>query len=135
MAPRARCNFPGCTSYAAKDQPRCTRHRLAVPPPEETGFTRRLQDGTYQDLVGVRLSNQIMEAAQIAGLDNELGALRLVLERLLAHEDDPATLAASVPKLTGAIVQVMRAQRLLDDRAADSLQDAIATVIEELQPI
>ncbi len=135
MPPRPRCTFPSCTNYASKDHVTCTSHRHAMPPTDKpTDFQRRLSDGTYVDQVGIRLTNMITDAAQIEGLDNELGALRLVLNMLLTTEQDPTRLASGVPKVTGAIVQILRAQRLLDDRQAESLNDAIATILEELQP-
>lgn len=135
MVRRARCTYPGCTRYAAAGFERCSAHKGALPPGhDETEFGQRLADGTYAELVGVRLSQQIQEAAAEVGLGNELGALRVVLANLLASESDPVTLASSVTKLVGGIVQVTRAQRLLDDAVAESLTDAIATIFEEFQP-
>lgn len=133
---RARCSYPNCTSYASRNHPTCTTHRRSFPPTDQpTDFQRRLEDGTYTEQVGIRLTEMITDAAQIEGLDNELGALRVVLNMLLTTETDAFRLASSIPKLTASIVQVLRAQRLLDDRQAESLTDAIATILEELQPV
>jgi hypothetical protein len=133
--PRVRCTFTGCTRYARPGQDRCTAHKDAIDRAGRpaSAFADRLESGEFRDLFGT-LSPKIAQVAADAGLDNEIGVLRLVMARLLAEEGDPARLASGIAKLAGVIVQAQRAQRALSGEAADSLTDAVATILDELNP-
>jgi hypothetical protein len=99
-------------------------------------FRRRLADGTYQELVGKRLAATIKEAAQAAGVDDEIGALRVVMARLLGElqtDRDPLKVAGAIVRIAAATIAAQRAKRLISGQAADDLTDAISTILEELE--
>jgi hypothetical protein len=86
---------------------------------------------------GVRLAEQIQQVKELAaeaGVDNEIGILRLTLQKLLTEEEDPARLASGVAKLAAVIITAQKAKRVIDGDSADSLLDAVATIVEELNP-
>ncbi|HEV2106632.1 MAG TPA: hypothetical protein VGR16_00055 [Thermomicrobiales bacterium] len=95
-------------------------------------FRRRLEMGDYQELLDRRLSDVIAQAAQDRSLVREIGALRFVLARLLAEEDDPAKLAASVARVSSVLVQATRAQRAISGEVADGLTEAMTRILAEL---
>jgi hypothetical protein len=71
-------------------------------------FRQRLRAGNYDALLGHGLRRTLQGAAADAGLEAEIGALRLTLIRLLNEEHDPSRLAASVARIAGVAVQAAR---------------------------
>jgi hypothetical protein len=67
-----------------------------------------------------------------ASLAEEIEALRLVLARLLAEEDDPARLASSIPRIVDTVVRALRTQRTLDGTLAEGLTEAMTQLLVEL---
>jgi hypothetical protein len=65
-------------------------------------------------------------------LSEEIGALRIVLARLLAEEDDPARLATSIPRVVDTVVRARRAERSISGARAESLTQAVTQVLIEL---
>ena len=65
-------------------------------------------------------------------LSEEIGALRIVLARLLAEEDDPSRLASSIPRIVDAVVRAVRAQRSISGVLAEGLTQAVTQVLIEL---
>jgi hypothetical protein len=124
------CIVDGCTRWARTGQ-YCSIHKPQKnaqdrpAPPPGAGF------------FGVRLAEQIEKVKEHAsehGVDNEIGILRLTLHKLLTEEDDPARLATGVAKLSAVIITALKAKRVIDGDSADSLLDAVATIVEELNP-
>lgn len=77
--------------------------------------------------------NRLQSAsAEPESLAEEIGALRLVLARLLAGEDDPARLASSIPRIVDTTVRAIRAQRTLSGALAESLTEALTQLLIEL---
>jgi hypothetical protein len=74
----------------------------------------------------------IAQAAAERSLADEIGALRVVLARLLLEEDDLAKLVPGVARLTSVTVQAARAQRAIVGEQADGLTEAIAQILAEL---
>jgi hypothetical protein len=95
-------------------------------------FCRRLERGNYHELFDRRLSDVIAQAAQERNLATEIGALRFVLARLLAEEDDIAKLAASVARVSSVLVQAARVQRAISGEVADGLTEAMTRILAEL---
>lgn len=135
MPARERCDFTACNRYARPGSTRCTRHRDAVDHKgrEPNTFTAAIEAGEYASLFG-SLTPQIAQAAHESGIESEIGVLRLVMARLLAEETDPGKLASGIAKLAGVVIQAQRAQRALSGKAADDLTDAVAVILEELNP-
>lgn len=116
---------------------RCTDHLDAPLPAEErpqTAFDRALAAGEYDDLLGPRLAKVVAQAAAETSVDNEVGIMRVTMAKLLAEETDPSKLAAGVARLSVAIAQMMRTRHALSGQMADSITDAVATILETITP-
>lgn len=161
--PRARCAAPGCTNFARGRTAFCAVHKAMSRPDGETAsrhgpestpetfaeraareeaerrraaaaaFRERMESGAYRDLFGDRLGPLMEQAASEAGVGDELGALRFVLARLLAEEDDPVTLAKAVARVASVSIQAARAQRAINGQLAEGLTDAITQILSEFE--
>ncbi|MBA2278241.1 MAG: hypothetical protein H0W06_10815 [Chloroflexia bacterium] len=95
-------------------------------------FRERLEEGNYRALFDASLARVIAEAAAERGLVEEIGALRLVLARLLVEEDDLSKLAANVARVASVAVQAARAQRAMSGEVAQGLTEALTRILIEL---
>ena len=141
-----RCQAPRCGRYAQTGARYCGMHKASETtgsPPDQMdkvtetrlAFLKRLEQGEYAALFEENLGRVIAQAAQAMqerGPDDEIGALRFVLARLLAEEQDPAKLAASVTRVASAVVQAARAQRAISGDAAEGLTSALTQILTEL---
>jgi hypothetical protein len=96
-------------------------------------FRARLESGDYRALLGRRLGEVMAEAAGEAGVGDELGALRVVMARLLTEEDDLEVLAPLVARIASVSIQAARAQRAISGQLADSLTEALTAVLTNLE--
>lgn len=71
-------------------------------------FRERVRQGDYDALLDAPLRNLLRDGAAIRGVEEELGAIRFALAKLLAEELDASKLAAGVARLTSAAVQAMK---------------------------
>ena len=92
-----------------------------------------MESGAYRDLFGDRLGPLMEQAASEAGVGDELGALRIVMARLLAEEDDPVTLAKAVARVASVSIQAARAQRAISGQLAEGLTEAITQILSEFE--
>ncbi len=95
-------------------------------------FRRGLERGDYRGLLDRRLAEIVAGAATERGLADEIGALRFVLARLLAEEEDLTRLAAGVARIAGVAVRATRAERVISGEQADGLTSALAQILAEL---
>ncbi|CAA9547173.1 MAG: hypothetical protein AVDCRST_MAG19-464 [uncultured Thermomicrobiales bacterium] len=154
--PRTRCAAAGCTNFARGTTGFCLAHkRLAAEAGGDGGggetfaeraereegerrrraaaaFRDRVEGGNYRELFGGKLGGLMAQAAEEKGVGDELGALRFVMARLLAEEDDPVTLAKSVARIASVSIQAQRAQRAISGQLAEGLTDAITSILTEL---
>ena len=137
-----RCSAPGCGRFVAKGMHLCRRHQGESaledrgPPqrdPDELAerFRERLRGGDYRALLEPALWEAIASAGAERGLANEIGALRVVLARLLAEESDPGRLAQNAARVTAVLVQATRAQHALTGEMADGLAEAVTHILAE----
>jgi hypothetical protein len=104
-----------------------------APPDALAAFRQRLASGRFTAVLGRALRRTLRDAAAEAGLDAEVGAVRLALARLLTEERDPSRLAAAVARLTAVSVQ---AARLRQPTGADSELDALqAALFHEIEAL
>ena len=73
------------------------------------------------------------QAAEEAGVADELGALRIVLARLMEEEDDLVVLAGLVARVASVSIQAARLQRAISGQLAESLTDAVTTILADLE--
>jgi hypothetical protein len=97
-----------------------------------SAFQRLLASGQLAELLNRRLAQALAEAGHRDTLTDEIGALRVILLRLLDEEDDPHRLAADVSRLVNAIVRALRAQRTLAGETAGDLTELVTRVLAEV---
>jgi hypothetical protein len=140
---RRRCAAAGCGRFVARDALWCERHAPLEDEENTAGdeerernreeFRRRLAHGDYRRLLDDDLQAVIAQAAAERGLAGEIGALRVVLARLLLEEDDLTKLVAGVARLASAATQAARAQRAIAGEVGSGLTEAINQFLAELE--
>jgi hypothetical protein len=95
-------------------------------------FQERVERGRYDELLADPLRGILRDGAAIRGLDEELGAIRFALAKLLAEELDASKLAAGVARLTSASVQAMKLGQALGDATDASLSDLLNEILADL---
>ena len=73
------------------------------------------------------------EAAAEAGVADELGALRVVMARLLTEEEDLVVLAPLIARIASVSIQAARVQRAISGQLAESLTEALTTILADLE--
>jgi hypothetical protein len=120
-----RCAAVGCGRFVRPDARFCGRHGPVSDEP--IPFRREARPV-------LRLVPTEPEATQTAesGLTEEIGALRFVLHRLLAEEDDLARLATGVARIASVVIQAAKAQQALSGNRSDELAAALMRALAEL---
>lgn len=151
-----RCQASRCNRFIRAGDAFCSRHQdeevvTAVyspkpfpeasatvrDPAEPIGFQERLEARSYTALYDDPIANVMHQAATMVaeqGLLDELGALRIVLARLVMEEQDLSRLAANVTRVAHVAVQAARAQRVISGAAAEGLTNALTQVLIEVNP-
>ena len=151
-----RCDFPGCRRHAASGSLVCLPHRKtrtgrqwgaslrqvtrdasqSLENGEDSAvaeqFRRRLARGDYKDLFDAPLVRILAQAAEQDHLDDELGAVRFALARLLAEEADPRHLALGVARLVRTSVLTSRERRERHPKQPHPLTEAMTKILAEL---
>jgi hypothetical protein len=99
----------------------------------KAAFRERLESGDYRELFGGRLGEVMAQAAEEADVTAELGALRIVMARLMEEEDDLEVLAGLVARVASVSIQAARIQRAITGQLAESLTDAVTTILADLE--
>lgn len=139
-----RCAARGCGRWTRTGETFCRRHRgddderdeerAEAEQPGGDSFRARLAAGDYDALLGPELRDTLRGAAADLSLQDEIGALRIAIARLLREEGDAQRLAAGLARVTDVSV---RAARLRGANAAEAeslhvaLLDAAALEAEE----
>ena len=113
MVTGARCTAVGCGRFVRAGARYCLRHGGEEPRPVLRLVPKR-------------------STSTEPGLGEEIGALRFVLQRLLAEEDDLARLAAGVARIASVVVQAAKAQQTMTGNQSDELAEALLTALAEL---
>lgn len=139
MTQRRHCEHPGCRAWAKRGQTLCYAHftqrarqrqaNAADTPTAELDGARAALDQRIEEAVSRFAAEANLERET---LSEEIGALRIVLARLLAEEDDPARLATSIPRVVDAVVRAVRAQHALTGEMAEGLSGAVTQILVEL---
>ncbi len=150
--PSERCQASRCNRFIRAGDVFCARHRVtgevsaspsgssrSVPAEtiEPVGFHERLEAGSYRALYDDPIANVMHQAAVMVaeqGLIDELGALRIVLARIVMEEQDLTRLAANVTRVAHVAVQAARAQRVISGATAEGLMNALTQVLIEVNP-
>jgi hypothetical protein len=121
---------PHDSQIPASDSP---TYRLPTPDSPAATFRARLESGDYRELLGERLGEVMAQAAAEAGVADELGALRIVMARLLTEEDDLVVLARLIARIASVSIQAARVQRAISGQLAESLTEALTTILADLE--
>ena len=142
-----RCARPGCRAWAVRGATYCYAHRALETDPDETtetddgrlarsaGFARAVRSGQADRLIEQAVQQVIRQAGEEGSLQQEIGALRIVLQRVIAMDaldGDPAQTAATVARLVDSLVRAVKMQRALKGDLADDLAGALTTVLIEM---
>ncbi len=139
----SRCRAPRCGLYVRTGDAYCARHPEDEPDehPEEVSddayarFQELLGRGEYVGFFDDKMIEVMRQAAQAMsdrGLTEEIGALRVVLSRLVKEEKDLTKLASSVTRVASVAVQAARTQRAITGDAAQGLTSALTQILAEL---
>lgn len=138
------CTHSRCSRFVRASEDFCPRHRpdanafaLIAAPDDEAAdiFRERLERGQYRGLFDLNVQQVIDQAAaQVTehGLIDELGALRMVLARILLEEQDLSRMVTNVTRVASVAVRAAQAQRVISGQAADGLTDALTTILVEV---
>ena len=96
-------------------------------------FHERVAQGRYDELLDRPMRDVLREGAAIRGVDEELGAIRFALAKLLAEELDASKLASGVARLTSAAVQAMKMGQSISDETDESLADLLNQILIDLE--
>lgn len=151
--PAQRCQATGCGRFTRASDVFCSRHQdggeptaggsptplrnASAEPADSIGFQERLEARSYQALYDDPIAKVMHQAAAMVaeqGLLDELGALRIVLARLVMEEQDLTRLATNVTRVAHVAVQAARAQRVISGAAAEGLTNALTQVLLEINP-
>lgn len=147
-----RCLREGCRSWAMRDGLYCRAHRdwsdaldeiVATDEPtarevRETRtatFAGQVRDGRLDTAIEEAVRAAIVACGADLSLGAEIGALRLVLQRVVAVDaldSDPKDLAVTMTRLVDSIVRTIRLQRTISGGQADAMADAVTTILLEL---
>ena len=138
-----RCAARGCGRWTRADETFCQRHRgwdedtrqerrlQAGDEESQASFTERLSAGNYDSLLTPGLREALRQASADAGLEAEIGALRVALLRLLQEERDPSRMATGIARVAGVALQALRLQQ-----AGNALASEVRlAVVQELLTI
>ena len=145
-----RCAREGCRAWALRGGVTCRAHTVA--PAADTSratdprgeaeraeraarvaeFERRIRSGGYQDLLERKVREVMEEAGREGALTDEIGALRIVMNKLLAEDKNAQRLSVSIPRVVNATVRALKAQHAISGDAASNLTEALTRVLIEM---
>ena len=144
------CRGASCGRFVGASEDYCRRHQPGsgvaaelvsdpgtMAPDEDWAalFRERLERGQYRGLFDLNVQQVIDQAAaQVTehGLIDELGALRMVLARILLEEKDLSRMVTNVTRVASVAVRAAQAQRVISGQAADGLTDALTKILIEV---
>jgi hypothetical protein len=94
-------------------------------------FRRRVMRGEYGGLFDEPVRRILAEAAEEKGLDVELGALRLMMARLLMEDGDPIKQAVAISRVATAAARIVKTGAAIEE-PRDTLQEWITEHLREL---
>ena len=117
-----RCRASRCGRYVRAGAVHCPKHE------ERTEESDRPDPAAERRLEFL----ERLEQGEYAALFDEIGALRFVMAKLLAEENDPAKLASSVTRVVTAAMQAARTGRAIGGESAEGLTSALTQILAEL---
>jgi len=103
---------------------------------DPTVYQHALSLGELAALHNTPINRLIQQAAVEVGekgVVDELGALRLVLTRLVNEQEDLDVLTANVTRVASVALQAARTQRLIGEGTTEMIAGALALIIDEIR--
>ena len=111
-----------------------TRWDDAAPQEDQRArFQERVIRGDYQSLYDAPMRLLIEQGSAIQGIEEELGAVRFALAKLMNEEEDPNKLATGVARLASATVQLLKIVKPAASEASDPAVETINRILIELE--
>ena len=160
---KKRCAKPNCRNYAMRGRHLCRAHLNFMLPPSQgegtslgegtfpgelssqregpsPGESNHLTHGFYSRHYTIQELADLLDKAEIPGLDEEITAARIAIRRLLSYlaENGPIPdrdfQAAIALVFTGAatIGRLLRHQQLLSGEAADTIAGGLGAIINQI---
>ncbi len=101
----------------------------------EERFRRRVEAGEYRELLDGRMRQVIEQGAAVDGLEEEMGAARYMLMRLLVEEEDIGKQALGVSRIITAAARVARARAAIGTREEDTLTAFVNERLREIHEV
>ena len=140
-----RCSLPGCRAWAMRGAMFCASHRalehtISAETTDERqqrsdAFAKAVRSGQIEQLIDLAVERVIRKEGEGGSLQNEIGALRIILNRVIAMDaldGDPTKTAATVSRLVDSLVRAVKMQRALQGDLADDLAGALTTVLIDM---
>ncbi|MGB3307644.1 MAG: hypothetical protein WBA63_15770 [Thermomicrobiales bacterium] len=138
---RSQCQHPHCSYWVARGQPYCARHRDQPETAVAGSSSSHADPATERVPYRVLLDNDLRETLAKAtseilekGLIDELGALRVVLLRVLVEEEETPALVANITRIVTVAAQAMRVQHAVSGEQATTVTESVANLIKNLVP-
>ncbi len=146
--PGRRCARAGCRAWAMRGHGAsfCVAHRddaedgvPGVEPPDERRqrserFAELVRTGAHRDLIDATLQAALDACASERSLAIEIGALRLMLQRIVATDlldGDPREITQTMTRLVDAIIRALRMEQTLAASFEEDLRAAVTRVFAE----
>jgi hypothetical protein len=94
-------------------------------------FRRRVARGEYGGLFDEPVRRILAQAAEEKALDQELGALRFMMARLLMEDGDPVRQALGISRVATAAARIVKTGASIEE-PRDTLQEWITEHLREL---
>ena len=139
-----RCARPGCRAWAVRGTAYCRWHQgdAGIVGERSAGHAVRsaFSDGRRDNVLGPLIEERLADVlATLSGrgdtgdlLDEAIAALRVVLAKVLAEEEDAGRLATSIPRIVDSVVRAVRARRAVSGAVAEDLTEALTQILIEL---
>ena len=135
-----RCARSGCRAWAVRGTAYCRWHQgdAGFGGENPRGVVGESADG-YGGL-GPAIEERLADVlVMLTGhgetgdlLDEAIAALRVVLAKVLAEEQDAGRLATSIPRIVDSVVRAVRARRAVSGAVAEDLTEALTQILIEL---
>ena len=111
-----RCSNFDCGRFVPVGQEFCPRHRPDSDDPAPSPYLRALRMRDFSHIAEsevIALVRQAASRAEADGVTEEIGALRLILQRLLTEQGDLDLLSKNVPHIIRAALDAARTRQAL----------------------
>lgn len=132
-----RCARDGCRAWAMRGAAFCVAHRDDLGgaqgaaedgPSRNERFVEQLQAGRFSELIDLTVQAALDVFAADHSLATEIGALRLMLRRVIVTElldGDPRETTLTLTRLVDAIIRALRMEQTLATRFEDELRAVV----------